>query len=537
MAIVLTGLLIVYTYLPWSGENIYTDLIVRIRKEQTPKSLNPLMYFETETLKLSEIGFAISECLFDGLWNRTYHNGRIDYEKGLASSLSSFDNRKISKRWTVTLNNFYWNNTNNRVTAEDVLHTYKCIDLGGSSSPWRARLRNNIGENPHIQNSNLYKIEFVFRRPLTEGEVIKLLSFKIIPKDFEYKGSRIQLHPIQMRTKDSDNWHIFENLLLGTGPYQFSKEKSSEEKIVLERNTTNYKNANLPEHIIFKELDDSEIELAFGKSINFSLYIPNDYYDEIVSHSNLKTQQYTPFYFYALVFGQKVSDSIKKSFVADLNPDIKCDLLKRFDKKNCNCQYVNHGPFPWNWRIFVDYDRMPYTNEASYQTTSSHQKTSIQMIWNRNDTRTKNLAYLISDFMDHNYNFEMKELPEYKFMETLRSQNYDVALIVWEGFDQDYSISKLYTPKRNNELNIANLSRGVQKQLNREFETYMNSNSIDDKYLYGHVIHQLINQEHPYVYLFSPPRTAAFIDQIDGIDQYPVHPESFLANISKWRMR
>ena len=525
---------------PFDGD-INKDIIVRIRKDQLPMSHNPLLYFKTDTLKLSEIGAAISECVFDGLYNRTIDSSnQLSYEKGLAKRLWTEDSKYgVSKTWYIELKEKYWHGTNIKVTPLDIIHTYDCIDKGGSESPWRERLRQSIRELPPISPSETKRIEIVFNTRMAKEDVVQLLTFKIIPQVFYYKDKKIKLLPGTMMNPHGDkNWKIFNQNPIGTGPYRINQKKSSDDRIVLEKDTTNTVDNNIPEHVIFRELSDEDLLSAIGKKINFLLYIPAPYRNEITGNNNFSNYQYTPFYFYAIVFGKDISEESKNQIYSLMNENTKSNILSSLGIKNDNTKYINNGPFPWNWKIFIKYNKRKFSlqNVGEKSSKNSFVKHPIKLICNRNDIRTKDLTTLISNQLRNKFSIEITEMPETKFMTSLKNKKYQLALIIWEGFDQDYSISKLYT-EEGNPLNIISLDRTRMPYLNSLFDKLITEKKINGCYTTAGEIHKLINSEKPYIFLFTPPRTAAYINKIDGIEEFPVHPETFLPNIKYWKMR
>ncbi|MCP4350670.1 MAG: hypothetical protein GY795_34815 [Desulfobacterales bacterium] len=520
---------------PWQG-NVNKDLIIRIRPHQKPISYNPLMQFKTDILKPSKVGLAISECIFDGLFNRTVDSsGRLSYEKGLADKLLSESGNSISKIWYVILrDDRYWHGTNILVTNRDVIHTFKCIE-GGSKSSWRERLRLDIAKEPYTVPNDPWKIEFVFKGRMNEMEVMQLLAFKIIPQEFIFDGEKVSLRSTYMSISDDPQWTIFNQNPIGTGPYKLSKTKSSLSQIVLERDYTNYKE-QLPHHVIFKELSDDKLLSAMGRTVNFMLYIPDNYRNEIKKKVNVKIYKYTPFYFYALVFGNHMTEIQKNKVYCIINENEKSQILSLIGIPTPNPKYLNHGPFPWNWSVFNTHQSNPFETEIANCNFQTSSKEKINLLYNSNDNIMKAISTLISKALNSHFTIQLSELSEIDFMKTLRTRNFELALISWEGFDQYYSsMSKLYTD-RGNPLNIVVLSREVEDLLTKHFYKLSTTYHELEQYSIGKEIHEIIVSEKPYHYLFTIPKEAAYMSYIKNIEQYPIDPETFLSNIRKWRM-
>ncbi len=566
---VIMGAFFGWQYIRQLKIDVKKDLVIRIRPHQQPNSYNPLTQFKTETLKLSEVGLAVSECVFDGLFNRTIKNvldeqddycrktGKPCYEYGLAKyPLQSEYGDIASKTWYIDIRqDWYWHGTQKPVTATDVIHTYKCIEKGGSESPWRERLRRYIEQEPFCWRDNCVKypskVVFVFNERLKEEEVMQLLTFKIIPEKFKANDKEIDLNPKYMRedknrkqTEYDENWKMFNRNPTGTGPYKI--KITEPDQIVLERDHTNDEakrlpknvgSKGLPRYVCFKVVNDDRLLPAMdNKKINFTLYAPSQYKSELIKNRN--NYEYAPFYFYALVFGKEdeISKIQIKKICCVINEQKKSEILDTMGiPKPKISRYINQGPFPWNWNLFSGKDQFTDKTDCNFDYKSS-QKQKIELIYNEQDVRTRALAVLISGSLKNHFNVRIKSLDEMELMRTIRSQNYQMAIIIWEGFDQDYSISELYTPEPKNNLNITNLSKNVRDSLSTHFMKFMRTRDESRRFAEGQEIHDIINKAKPYHYLFTLPRTAIYTNAIKNVDKYPVHPETFLPNIRKWRM-
>ena len=529
---------------PWQGD-IQQDLIIRIRPDQAPMTLNPLMQFTTETLRLSETGMAISECLFDGLFNRKIDaNGKTGYEYGIAERLSSRDGDVFSKNWIIRLRrDCYWNGTSEKVLASDVIHSYQCIDLGGNKSPWRDRLKRYMAEEPHPFTGMPEEIEFVFNVSLHRVDVMQLLSFKILPKEFKFKGRTIRLKPENMGRLNDEDWKIFNKSPIGSGPYVHSPEKSTPERIVLVSNQRQKSIENIPRHVIFKEIGDDELTTALGNTVNFALYIPNHLRSEIEKQPDIKTIDYTPFYFYALLMGEKMEESQREKIYCTINDAAKSDILEKMGvPKPGNMDYLNHGPFPWNWEIFVNYNKPPIRpvsgKETCFPDGDVSPKEEVVLLRNRGDIRTRELAIAVSDALESQFAINIQDKQPKEFIQIVREKDFELAVIIWEGFDQGYNIAKLYT-EEGNPFNLVHFfeKNDTQPRLIYFFNILNTQYPEQDRYVVAKDISELVYKEKPYLFLFTPPRKAAYMKHIGNIDQYPIHPETFLANIRKWQMK
>jgi len=518
----------------WEGD-IEKDLVIRIRPDQIPRSYNPLMQFETKTLKMNEIGAAFSECVFEGLFNRVIDKKKQPtYENGLAENIWSEDLLPMAKRWNVKLKSkSYWHgDTTSRITSSDVIHTYRCIEYGASDSPWRGRLLRYLDEVPHSFHDDDLKIEFVFKRKLFVGDVKKLLTFKIIPEAFKYDNKMVILTPENMPLDTDENWRIFNKICpIGSGPYIFDELKSGINQIVLKKNPSYNNNLNIPRYVVFKEVNDDDLVSSIGKDFNMMLYTPNKYRTQIERVSNVKTYEYTPFYFYSIVFGKQLSIDQKNQILCTIDQDQKSEFLKHVGFPSANGRFINSGPFPWNWDVFDDSN--PYEGKNYQCPKQNSKKTDITILFNKNDIRTEAIIIQISIALNQYFNIKSLDMPEVDFMKKLRQKSFDLALIIWEGFDQDYSISKLYTEEEN-PMNLTFINFKKMKKLNSLFTRFSLEVRGKDRYKRGKKIHRFITDEAPYLYLFTPPRRAAYLNSIRGIDNNPIHPETFLSNIKKW---
>jgi ABC-type transport system substrate-binding protein len=561
----LTGIAVLIVFLIVAGVSctkseedvdIERDMVIRIRPHQRPLSYNPLTQFKTDTLKLSEVGLAISECVFDGLFNRTLkkssddgycrEDGQPCYEYALAKEpITSEDGDISSTTWYIDLKeDKYWHGTKKPVTSRDVIHTYKCIRRGGSESPWRERLMRYMRQDPQCWRGECdnypFKLEFVFEKGLTEIDVMQLLTFKIIPEEFMAENTKITLNPAYMRKKDNREpveddreWEIFNKNPVGTGPYKI--KETGPRQIILERDFTNYKDKSLPRYVCFEEVLDDKVTSEMGETVNFMLYTPPQYRAELMEKKNIKAYEYTPYYFYALVFGEKMGASQRNKVCCILNENVKSDILHKIGYPKPNTQYINRGPFPWNWNIFST--RKPFSDYSCETHQISSAKEKIELIYNAQDIRTKDVSVLIAENLKSGFIVKTLPMNETDLMNRIRSRNYQVAIVIWEGFDQDYSISELYTPEPNQKsLNITTLPKSTRDILSDYFSELMRESHERRRYEKAEEIHGTINEAKPYHYLFTLPRTAIYSDTIKHIDEYPIHPETFLPNIRKWRM-
>ncbi len=429
---------------------------------ELPDSLNPVLEQNTSGLNANEL-------LFDGLVNLEVKDGRLVAEYALAEYIEQDEVTRKDYRATLR-DGLVWHD-GEKVTADDVVFSYKAYTLAENKSPMRDYL-NAFIKDVVAESDNVVRIEF--KKPIPEHSAIYVLTFKIIPQIYNKV-------PMNVNLREGENERAFATKPIGTGPFKL-KSWDIGKWLTFEANGMYkvIKHEPQADSFVIKRTIDPVVrrnELRKGRINLITETSPTDR-EVIAKIKNVDINSYMPFAFYQIEINMDRTPSAdaRKAMAYALHRE---DLVP--GTTDTDIAVLNYGPFPANT---FQLNAPEYNNDELPHLLSYDKRRAINLA-SSSGLSGQNYNLLYPDSMGEfgkalaegvaaqlgeiGVNVEVKRTGDQVFeREVYKNKNYDIALVYHDGFDSGYSsIGNLY--RSNGSENLTGIA---DKKLDAMFDSW-----------------------------------------------------------------
>lgn len=449
-------------------------------------------------------------------------NGLIKYDKNLNIVGDLAIDWEISQdNLTITFylrKNVFWHD-GQRVTAKDVEFTYKKLIDPNTATPYSGDFK-MIKEFEIIDD---YSFKVTYREPFAPG--LSSWGMSIIPK-----------HLLEDKNLHKTD---FQRNPIGSGPYRFKKWKSQEKIELIYNNDyfegrpyiSRYINRVIPDEAsIFLELQTKAIDYTVLSPIAYKFKTQTKFFNENFHKFRLPSFGYT-------YLGYNLSNPLFSDKKIRIALDYAVNKEEIINMIFFGLAKPITGPFiidSWAYndnislREFNPQKAKQILKEAGWSDLDKNGildknglKFEFTIITNQgNDQRIKTAEIIQKRLKDIGIKVKIKVLEWSVFLaECVEKRNFDVVLLGWSlSLDPD-------------PFDIWHSSKTKEGEFN--FIGY-NNNEVDDLIIQGrstfdqekreeiyHKVHEIIFQEQPYMFLYSPDALVIIDKRFQGIDPGP----------------
>lgn len=400
-----------------------------------PDSLNPVLPQNTQGLNADEL-------VFDGLVNFEVDSvsGRQITELALADSITQDQETKTG--YDVVLKDVKWHD-GHPVTAADVAFSFAAYMDPANESPLRTYLS---GFLKSVTATGDKTLRLEFRDPIPEFRAIPVLTFKIIPA--QYNGAALSTD-----LRSGENERLFATKPVGTGPYKL-KDWEIGKWLTFDANSDYVRHVPATSSLVLRRILDPVIRLNEFRQKRINLILETSPLDhaEVEKMGNVDFNSFLPYAFYQIAINTKSETFGKADTRAVLSEAVDRKALVPGITDRDDLALVNDGPFPSNLfdRNFADYGVEPFADlhpydpgkAASDATAAGLSGKTVILLFpdSMGDFGQKMADSLVAQYAKIGLTVEAKRTGDQVFRRLVFSEkNYDLALIYADGFDNVYS--------------------------------------------------------------------------------------------------
>jgi len=262
---------------------------ITVAVSNLPDSLNPVLIQNTSGLNANEL-------IFDGLVNFEVdpQSKKLYTELALAESIEQ--DPKTKRTYTVTLRDVFWHD-GTKVCAKDVEYSFAAYVLEANDSPKRDYLMSFIESVKAVDDRT---VEIEFRKPLPPFRAYPVLTFKIIPS--QYQGAEMA---VNMRSGEKER--SFATEPIGTGPYRVAGWEIGK-WVSFEANGTYLRKVPAAETLLIKKVIDPIIRMNELRKNRVNLILETSPMDrpKVEKIPNVDINSYLPYAFYHISINTKL---------------------------------------------------------------------------------------------------------------------------------------------------------------------------------------------------------------------------------------
>ncbi len=467
----------------------------------------------------------------------------------LFDSLADLDKRgevvsAIAKKWNVSADNYeytfdlrqdiIWHaptgmTEEKKLTAEDVVFTYKCITNNKTITP----LKDQYEFIESVKATGPYQVKFRLKRPVINA--VSRMSFKVIPKHGP-KGSYLS-------RKDP-----FSRNPLGSGPYRFDK-MTAEGEITLKANENYYRGRPHIDSVSMKPFADQNVmtqSLLYSAIDLIPLLNPRDI-PEIEGDRRFMLKSYNAlsYSFFGYNFKNKLlaEKKVRQAIGCAIN---RQEMLNSF--YNGRGRIIT-GPFaPGSWAYNLDVKATPYSvrkaekllveagftskNKAGIRTRNGVPLEFVLKVpIEKENESVKRVVLAFQNYLKAvgiKINVEFREWRAWK-EDVFDKGDFDIVIAAWV-FDDSADISSLFHSSE-----IGSWRNNFVAYSNPEVDSLIveSKNTLDreKRRVINQRLHKLLADECPYTFLWSLNNYAAVHKKMRRVE---IHPFKFFSYVDEW---
>lgn len=445
------------------------------------------------------------ELLFDGMVNVVANeSGSASPVLGLAESISQDQSDRALYR--ITLRNARWHD-GRELDSGDVVASFAAYADPANRSPRREYL---IGLISSVEPDGKLGVLVRFKEPIAEFRAYYVLAFKIIPR--EYRGNAFPSdHGGTMGA-------VFSSAPVGTGPFRFQSRK--DDRIVFVAEASSWRGAPASSGIELRRIPETRERIrAFlrGKADIIFDTGPLDR-SELERAGDVMVQSFMPHAFYAVAVNLRdpllAKDEARRALVQAID---RRSVLPGVTDRSMGIE-LNCGPFPDDLlsKVLPEYfhqgfpDRLPWNPSKSARLAAASglaalgagpEPKELRLIvpssWG--DFGVRLAAGIEAQLRASRIPVRSEALPDASYEANLENRDFDLALVLREGYDNLFSgISSLYrSDSPENETGVS--SSALDRLLTSRDSAVEVTAWLRDTL----ALHDLVSELAPYIPLFT----------------------------------
>lgn len=416
-----------------------------------PDSLNPV-------LEQNISGLNANELVFDGLCNFEViaddsDNRTLVTEFALAEDIQQ--DSKSRKVYTITLKDVQWHDSTqdkpHYVCADDVVYSFKAYTLKENKSPKKDYLDSFIKD---VRSVDEKTVEVEFKNPIPEFRAYPVLTFKIIPAVYNGKELNVNL-------REGENERNFATAPVGTGPFKLTGWEIG--KWLTFAGNGLYeaiKQKPAADSLVIKNTIDPIVRMNELRKGRINVILETNPMDRaaVAKIPDVDINSYMPYAFYEVAINNKLfpNDQGRQAMAMAIS---KKDLVPGITDEDEGV-VINNGPFPSN--LFAttvsDYFKGEMPNNLKFNVPKAKKLASAGGISGQNailiypdsmgEFGKKLSEGVAKQLKEIGLNVEIKRTGDQVYRRQIAKQDYELALMYREGFDNVYStIGSIYRSK------------------------------------------------------------------------------------------
>jgi peptide/nickel transport system substrate-binding protein len=495
MALSLMALILVAGLLLTAGCDLITgrNHQVIIASPSLPDNLVPVMRQNSEAEMVSDL-------IYNSLAGFT---GRRQSEIALELAESIEQDLEDKDSYTIHLKqNVSWHD-GRAFDALDVLYTWDVIKEAQNGSPLRGRLMDIITKLDTL--GDVHTMTCSFRVPVAPDDALWLLSFKILPRIINGEDMPVNL-------AGTDQGRSFGANPVGTGPFTFVERSSNELKVAARDSEQEI------QEVIFRLQRDPNLRTLnlIKKRVDVIFNVDPEAYSEL-DEEGLPHGTYAPKAFYAVALNCAQSFTANNTFREALVHAVDQGAIATELYGDDGDEYSMKNAFPVNDNSLyrrLEPNQLPDLDRAKeLLQRSGYMGEEIELMIHEGMGSVGRIAgQRIAEQLEAiGVNVKLTTIGT-AFQTKLADGNYDMALVLEDGFGRKYDHYALYYSRGSR-----NVTRVRNVKLDDVVTQWNNSIVMDVKFPLTQQLNDLLGQLNPYAYLFASPQRVYYSSKMKNV--------------------